>query len=179
MYTESEENGVVSKMTLCDGIMYMDVMGMKYKYEVPLEEAEKKINDIVSSYDATTLKEANFESVLRAEGDNGSITVTFEKNTSDVSGAFSEIFAGIADVSVNNDTMKYVVVIDDMGRIASVTSYMDIVITLNPVLTGDKAVGIDASVEQITEYDYNDVMNVTAPENADEYVGMNLGDLFE
>ena len=39
-------------------------------------------------------------------------------------------------------------------------------------------VSIDASVEQITEYDYDDVMTVTAPENADEYVGMNLGDLF-
>lgn len=178
IYTETEQNGVVSKAIFYDGVMYMDVMGMKYKYEVPLEEAEQKINDIISSYDATALKEANFESVLRTVGEDGSVTVTYEKSTKDVDGIFGDIFASIAEVSVDNDTLKYIVIIDSEGRLASVTSYMNIVVMLNPVLTGDTTVSIEASVEQITEYDYDDVMTVTAPENADEYVGMNLGDLF-
>ena len=171
-YAENDEDGVKTVAILVGETLYMNIGGAKSKYDVPLAQWELKYNELVGSLVPDEMSLLNFQDVTEVVNDDGSITATYKIPIPDAEFNmydYSYTVSGVtASYKVDTDSVVYEFVIGADGRIKSTRSTMTMKVS---VWSYDGSISSSATVSEdvYTVYDYEDVKEVTAPSDADEY----------
>lgn len=172
-YSKTTAGGVETVTVFVDDTMYMNAGGVKTKYEIPLSKWEEQLKEYLGEDKDMTLADlVNFQGVERVENADGTVTITYTKPSETPKFNVTEYNYTIAGVTsslkLDKDSAVFTYVIDSEGRIKS--TYFCLYITMSIV---SEATSYSASAtyksETYTEYDYEDTMVVTVPEDADEY----------
>ena len=175
-YMQFTESGMDTEITLFDGVLYTNIGGeYKYKQTIPMDEFEEALQEFVQIYDVTSFEEENFANVKKVENADGSVTYTYSNMSGELENFLNNSFGDLADITIDNDSVVYVFTIDSNGRLIYSTMNLEFTVTMSAMLGG---LSTTATSYITAEYDYDDIKEIVAPEDADEYVELEDGNLF-
>ena len=158
--------------------VYMDLMGTKVKADIDEEDIADIVGSGASGIDK--MSSNGFATVKAEKNDEGKIVISckgLDGEPNELINSLIEDIGGIGDakvsVDLDKDAIEYIAVIGKDGRYESMT----IKLNMATKISGEK---LDIDAEITMSFDYENAIEVKAPENADDYRDMgDLGDIFD
>lgn len=154
--------------TIFDNVMYFDMGDLKYKAPYSVDD---ETDDALAFRDGLD----TFESYEITENADGSVTIRAKGNK--VAGYVTDLLNDPSNfkegMSMNvGMQVEYVIEIDSVGRFSSI--YAKVI----GVVSMAGSIYVMGTTETTEVFDYSDVMDVTAPADADAYEDMDMSSLF-
>lgn len=167
-YVAFEEDG---NTTVFENVLYLESSGLKYKMDFSADGIVNAADFITDELDFQTGLET-FESYEITENADGSVTIKASGNKN--AGYVSDLLDSADNLSVGT-AAEYVIEIDSDGRFSSIYTKAVVVVALMELGQGYY---IKTTTEDTSVFDYSDVIQVTAPADADEYEKISEEDLW-
>lgn len=161
-------------MIVYKNVAYYDYSLLKYKVKLPKSKIEDAATAISNDFGFKAGLET-FESYDIINNSDGSMTINASGNKNDE--ALNNIFAS-STVNVEYEILnaEYVIEIDSQGRYSSICSDVTVKMTM---AYGTNGYIITMTTKDNKSFDYDDVMTVKVPADADEYEEMDFSDILQ
>ena len=159
-----------------DKNLYINMMGTKLMAEMSEEDVKELLG--VGATGISKMSECSFSHVETEKNEDGKVTVRYKGLEGDENELISSLLEDISKIGEGEETVEldktnfeYIAVIDQDGRYES----MNINFIVNTSVDGDK---LSVSVNIVMRFDYENAVEVNAPEDADEYYDVgDIGDI--